>query len=79
MNLFILTSTKKCGVSKYRVLNSIDSESGRNFMIPPPPFGAARGEGRGGAKINLSLLILTKVWDMKCWVLNSVDSESGPI
>ena len=67
MNFTILTFTRVWRI-KSKVINGVDSESGGIFMIPP--LGAARGEGRGGAKINFSLLILTKVWDMKCWVLN---------
>ena len=44
-------------------------------------MGAARGgaKGRGGAKMNFSILTSTKVWGIKCRVLNGVDSESGRI
>ena len=44
--------------------------------------GAARGvaKGWGGAKMNFPILTYTKVWDIKCSVLNnSVDSESVQI
>ena len=47
MNFSILTSTKKCGVSKYRVLNCVDSESGRIFIIPPPQGRLGGGQGAG--------------------------------
>ena len=44
-------------------------------------MGAARGgaKGRGGAKMNFSILTSTKVCGIKCRVINGVDSESGII
>ena len=52
MNFTILTSTKVWGI-KSRVINSVDSESGRIFMIGPP---RGRLGARGGAKLNFPIL-----------------------
>ena len=44
-------------------------------------LGVAMGgaKGQGGAKMNFSILTFTRVWGIKCWVINSVDSESERI
>ena len=47
MNFTILTFTRVWSI-KSRVINSVDSESGRIFMIGPPQgrLGAGQGEGQ---------------------------------